>query len=310
MLSIYLTEDGVLTEPTSMVPGSWIHLCDPTPAEIDAVVNGLGAEPDFIRAALDEEERSRLEREGNQTLILVDTPTVESQGKTFVYNTLPFGIILTEEHIITVCLKENALVRAFAEGIVRSFSTKKRNRMTLQMLYRNATLFLFYLRQVDKASTRVENELHLSMKNKELIQMLGLEKSLVYFSTALKSNENVLERLARVDFVRNYPDDSELLEDVIVENKQAIEMANIYRDILSGTMDAFASVISNNLNIVMKRLTSITIVLSIPTLIFSFWGMNVPMIFENEPMGVVYVALIALGVSAATICAMVKRKWF
>ena len=274
------------------------------------MVNGLGAEADFIRAALDEEERSRLEREGDQTLILVDTPTVESQAKTFIYNTLPFGIILLPDHLVTVCLKETALVRAFSEGIVRDFSTKKKNRMTLQMLYRNSTLFLFYLRQVDKASTRVENELHLSMKNKELIQMLGLEKSLVYFSTALKSNENVLERLMRVDFVRNYPDDSELLEDVIIENKQAIEMANIYRDILGGTMDAFASVISNNLNIVMKRLTSITIVLSIPTLIFSFWGMNVPMIFEDNPLGVVYVALLALVVSAVTVYGMAKRKWF
>ena len=156
--------------------------------------------------------------------------------------------------------------------------------MTLQLLYRNATLFLFYLREVDKASSRVENELHLSMKNKELIQMLGLEKSLVYFSTSLKGNEIVLEKLLRMDFVKDYPDDTELLEDVIIENKQAIEMSNIYRDILSGTMDAFASVISNNLNIVMKVLAAVTIILTIPSIIFGLWGSNVPVPFESSPL--------------------------
>ena len=211
---------------------------------------------------------------------------------------------------MTVCLRENALARAFMEGLVKGCSTKKFKRLALQMLYRNASLFLFYLRQVDKASTRVENELHISMKNKELIQMLGLEKSLVYFSTSLKGNEIVLEKLLRMDFVKDYPEDTDLLEDVIIENKQAMEMSSIYRDILSGTMDAFASVISNNLNIVMKLLAAVTIILTVPTIVSSLWGMNVPVPFEHNPFGF----WIALGIAGlATFGAFLlarHKKWF
>ena len=230
-------------------------------------------------------------------------------GRGFVYTTLPYGIILTGANIVTVCLKETALTRAFSDSPVKNFSTKKQRRMTLQMLYRNATLFLFYLREVDKASSRVENELHLSMKNKELIQMLGLEKSLVYFSTSLKGNEIVLEKLLRMDFVKDYPDDTELLEDVIIENKQAIEMSNIYRDILSGTMDAFASVISNNLNIVMKVLAAVTIILTIPSIIFGLWGSNVPVPFESSPYGFFAIIGIAALCTAVAVVVMVRKKW-
>ena len=227
MISIYQSDDGRVAEKQTITPGTWVHLCEPEEAEIERVCAELHVDPDFVRAALDEEERSRLEVEDGVTLILVDTPTVEAEGRSFVYSTIPFGIVLTPDNILTVCLKETALPRAFSEGLVKGVSTKKRNRMTLQMLYRNATLFLFYLRQVDKASSRVENELHISMKNKELIQMLGLEKSLVYFSTSLKGNELVLEKLLRMDFVKDYPDHTELLQNVIIENKHAIAMSKI-----------------------------------------------------------------------------------
>ncbi len=309
MISIYQSEDGRVTEKKEMLPGTWVHLCEPEEAEIELVCSRLNIDPDFVRAALDEEERSRIEVEDGMTLILVDTPTVEAEGRSFVYSTIPFGIIITPDNIVTVCLKETSLPRAFSEGLVKGVSTKKRNRLTLQMLYRNASLFLFYLRQVDKASSRVENELHISMKNKELIQMLGLEKSLVYFSTSLKSNELVLEKLLRMDFVKDYPDDTELLEDVIVENKQAIEMSNIYRDILSGTMDAFASVISNNLNIVMKLLASLTIILTVPTIVFGLWGTNVPVPFAENPFGFWILLAIAVVLTGASVLFMQRKKW-
>ena len=311
MIDIYMTNptNGALSEQEKILPGSRVHLCDPTPEEIGRVSSALSIDRDFLMAALDEEERSRLDIEDGNTLVLVDTPTVETQGPNFVYNTLPFGIILTEDNIVTVCLKEVALPRAFTEGLVKGLNTRKKNRMTLQLLYRNATLFLFYLRQVDKNSTRVENELHISMKNKELIQMLGLEKSLVYFSTALKSNEIVLEKMLRLDFVKDYPEDTELLEDVIIENKQAIEMSNIYRDILSGTMDAFASVISNNLNIVMKLLAALTIVLTVPTIIFGLWGTNVPLPFENNPFGFWIILGIGVVSTAAAALLMIRKRW-
>lgn len=310
MVNIYCTENGTLRELHTITPGAWVHLCAPTEQEMASVGTQLAIDNDLLRAALDEEERSRLDFEDGHTLILVDTPTVEmQQGRGFVYSTLPFGIILTEHNIVTICLKESALARAFSESPVKNFSTKKKNRMTLQLLYRNATLFLFYLREVDKASNRVENELHLSMKNKELIQMLGLEKSLVYFSTSLKGNEIVLEKLLRMDFVKDYPDDTELLEDVIIENKQAIEMSNIYRDILSGTMDAFASVISNNLNIVMKLLAAITIILTVPSIVFALWGANVPVPFENSPFGFWFIIAVAVVCTSAAVVLMMRKKW-
>ena len=310
MVSIYCTEDGVLREVDAVTPGAWVDLCAPTEEELAHIGATLSIDTDLLRAALDEEERSRIDFEDGHMLIIVDTPTVEMQsGRGYTYTTIPFGIILTENNIVTVCLKESALARAFSETPVRNFSTKKQRRMTLQLLYRNATLFLYYLREVDKASSRVENELHISMKNKELIQMLGLEKSLVYFSTSLKGNELVLERLARMEFVSRYPEDAELLEDVTIENKPAIETSNIYRDILSGTMDAFASVISNNLNIVMKVLASVTIILTIPSIIFGLWGTNVPVPLENSPLGFLVVILIAVGLTAVSVLLMIKKGW-
>ena len=312
MITIYLSDGGRMLEQDQICPGAWIHLCDPNEKEIGRVCAQLHVDPDLVRAALDEEERSRIEVEDEDgtpcTMILVDTPLVQTEGHTFVYSTIPFGIVLTPQNVITVCLRETALPRAFMEGLVKGCSTKKFKRLALQMLYRNASLFLFYLRQVDKASTRVENELHISMKNKELIQMLGLEKSLVYFSTSLKSNELVLEKLLRMDFVKDFPEDTDLLEDVIVENKQAMEMSGIYRDILSGTMDAFASVISHNLNIVMTLLASVTIILTVPTIVSSLWGMNVPVPFEGSPFGFwIVLGVAGLATLGAILLAKLKR---
>ncbi len=310
MIKYYSTESGKAVEKNTIESGTWINLCGPTQQEVDKIAKELSVDATLLHAALDEEERSRIDFEDGHMLILVDTPTVETgKGQAFVYSTLPFGIILTENNIITVCLKENALSNSFINNIVKYFSTKKKNRMTLQMLYKNSSLFLDYLREVDKASQRVENELHLSMKNKELIQMLGLEKSLVYFSTSLKSNEIVLEKLLRMDFVKNYPDDTELLEDVIIENKQAIEMSNIYRNILSGTMDAFASIISNNLNMVMKLLAALTIILTVPTIVFGLFGTNVPLPLDNSPFGFVAVIAIAIVLTVGSVVIMKIKKW-
>ena len=310
MITVYNTENGRLKQTQDMTQGAWINLCAPTEKEIAHVSTKLAIDPSAIRAALDEEERSRIEQEDDYLLILVDIPAVEMhQKRGFMYTTLPFGIILTNDFIITVCLQENALTKAFTDNPLKNFSTKKKNRMTLQMLYRNATLFLFYLREVEKASNRLENELHETMRNKELIQMLSLEKALVYFSTSLKGNEVVLEKLLRMDFVKNFPDDTDLLEDVIIENKQAIEMAKIYRDILSGTMNAFSSVMSNNLNTVMKVLASLTVILTIPTIIFGLWGVNVPVPFERTPGAFWILIGISLFFTIASIIFMIRKKW-
>lgn len=310
MLNIYRTDDKHVNLLENFEADCWIHLVAPTSQELAWVMEKTGVEADFLRAPLDDEERSRIETENDQTLVLVDTPFIEMDDDSETYVTIPMGIVLLENCIVTVCLKDAPLLRDFFKGRVRGFSTKKRNRFILQILYRNAARFLFYLRRIDQKSNKVENELHKSMKNKELIAMLTLEKSLVYFSTSLKGNEAVLERLLRMSFIRQYPDDTELLEDVIIENKQAIEMCTIYRDILSGTMDAFASVISNNLNIVMKILTLITIIMTIPTIVASLWGMNVAVPFADNPYGFWIVMGIAVVMSGAVALVMKKKKMF
>lgn len=288
MIRIFKTEDGAMHEKEEMQPGCWIALTNPTASEIIDIADTYQIDPDHLRAPLDEEERSRIEVEDEYTLILVDIPSIEERNGKGWFVTIPLAIITTKDVLITVCLEETPVLTSFMDGRVRDFHTFMKTRFILQILYKNATQFLQYLRIIDKKSEVIERKLHQSQKNEELIELLELEKSLVYFTTSLRSNEVVLEKLLRIEKIKKYPEDTDLLEDVIVENKQAIEMANIYSGILSGTMDAFASVISNNLNIVMKFLATVTIVLSIPTMIASFYGMNVNshgMPFADSPYG-------------------------
>jgi len=285
MINYFRYAEGALESCGGVCAGSWVHLVDPTKEELDKVSKECAVEVDLLSAALDEEETPRIEKEDEATLIIVDIPIVEPEGNSFLYNTMPLGIIITEDNIITVCLEETTIIENFYKGRVKGFDCNKKTRFVYHLLFKNSSKFLQYLRQVEKASTQVENALHKSLKNRELIQMLKLEKSLVFFSTSLKANEIVLERLLKTNMVKRYPEDEELLEDVIVENKQAIEMCAIYREILTGTMDAFASVISNNLNIVMKFLTSVTIILAVPTLIASLWGMNLDVPLLNTSGG-------------------------
>ena len=288
MIRIFKTEDGAMHEKEEMQPGCWIALTNPTASEIIDIADTYQIDPDHLRAPLDEEERSRIEVEDEYTLILVDIPSIEERNGKDWFVTIPLAIITTKDVLITVCLEETPVLTSFMDGRVRDFHTFMKTRFILKILYKNATQFLQYLRIIDKKSEVIERKLHQSQKNEELIELLELEKSLVYFTTSLRSNEVVLEKLLRIEKIKKYPEDTDLLEDVIVENKQAIEMANIYSGILSGTMDAFASVISNNLNIVMKFLATVTIVLSIPTMIASFYGMNVNshgMPFADSPYG-------------------------
>lgn len=309
MIKIFRTIDNNVHQINEAQEGSWIALIDPTATELVEIAETYGIDVDHLRAPLDEEERSRIEVEDNYTLILVDIPMIEERNDKEWYGTIPVGIVVTEKMIFTVCLEDSPVLSAFMDGRVRNFFTYKRTRFILQILYRNASMYLHYLRIIDKKSDQVEEKLHKSQRNQELIELLELEKSLVYFTTSLRSNEVVLEKLLKVDSIKQYPEDTELLEDVIIENKQAIEMANIYSGILSGTMDAFASVISNNLNIVMKFLATVTIVMSIPTMIFSAYGMNLNdkgMPFAQNPLGFLYVIVISLILSL--VVAFIFRK--
>src|SRR5680860_342309 len=316
MISILKTavETNVTMELEKIEKGCWVHLKDPTDEEILRVAEEGNFTADFLRAALDREESSRIEIEGKEILIILDIPVInfveKLKEKSVQYMTLPLGIILNDDIIVTVCVSDNKTVEDFATSKVKTFFTYKKSRFILQMLLRGSNYYLKYLKQIDKTSQIIENNLHKSMKNKELIQLLSLEKSLVYFSTSLKANEGVLEKMMKLKFLKQYPEDEDLLEDAIIENKQAIEMANIYSNILSGTMDAFASIINNNLNMVMKVLTSITIVMSVPTIIGGFFGMNVIMPFGNFRFGFLIVILITGAITGVVTYILVKKNMF
>jgi len=296
MLSIYSsTENKQVTTLENVEAGCWINLIDPSDEELIFVSKNTNAPMDFLRAALDEEETSRIDID-DCTLVILDIPFTDMDDNSLTYDTYPIAMIHTDNVIITVCLKNSKILSDFAEGKISSFFTFKRSRFMLQILYRIANYYLIYLRQIDKKSYIVEKQLHKTLRNKELIQLLALEKSLVYFSTSLKGNEITLEKMLKLDILQMYDDDKDVLEDVIIENRQAIEMCTIYSNILNGTMDAYASVISNKLNIVMKFLAAITIVMAIPNMVSGLFGMNVNGIpFANSAIGFWYVfALIGL----------------
>ena len=277
MINFYKTIAGRVLPVPAVEDGCWVCAICPTEQEIRYLVDILGLEQDFVRAALDEEESSRVESEDDQTLVIVDVPVAERQdeGKTVVYSTIPMAIITNNRFITTVCLRENAVVNEISQGLVTNIQTHLRTQFLLNILLRIATRFLQYLKQIDKISYTTENLLQKTMRNKELIQILGLEKSLVYFSTSLKSNEVTLEKILRGRIIKLYDEDEDLLEDVIIEVKQAIEMCSIYSNVLSNTMDAFSSIINNNLNIVMKLLAALTIIMELPNIIFGLYGTNV-----------------------------------
>ena len=308
MLQIFNTVEDGLQELDQVTEGCWVALTKPTMEELETVSATTGIDIDDLRAPLDDEERSRVEIENDYVVILVDIPYLDEKDR---YVTIPLGIYTTEKMIVTVCLEETPVLKAFMNNREREFYTFKKTRFVFQILYRNATSYLRYLRIIDRKSEQIEEKLHISQRNKELIELLELEKSLVYFTTSLRSNETVLEKLLRTEKIKKYPEDEDLLEDVIVENKQAIEMAKIYSDILSGTMDAFASVISNNLNVVMKFLSTVTIVLSIPTMIASFYGMNFQHIpLGDNPYGFYIVTAITLIVTVVLVFFFKKKNLF
>lgn len=261
--------------------GCWISAIAPTQDEIEYLIKTIGVAREFILASLDEEETSHIDQneEETQTLIIIDYPNAEeddsSNENTILYTTLPLGVVFMKGYIITICLHDNLTIEDMKAGRIKGINTDLKTRFLLLMLLKIAQRFLVYLRQIDRVSSRTERTLHKSMRNKDLIQMIGLEKSLVFFSTSLKSDENTLKKLSRGRFINLYEEDEEILEDVMIEFNQATEMCNIYSNIISSTMDNFSNVISNNLNIVMKTLTIITIVMSIPNIIFGYYGMNV-----------------------------------
>ena len=313
LLKIYYTDmdTNEFQEIKEFRRGAWINLVNPSENEIRRVCESVNIEEEFIRDALDFEEKARIDEEedDNTKLFVVDVPIIEKgeEGEA-VYNTMPLGmIVVRDDFFITVSLRKNKIIDNFEKRKIKNFQTYKKTRFIFQILYLNSSFYLNYLKQINKETEIAEYILKNSMRNKELLKLLNLEKGLVYFTTSLKSNELVMEKTLRGKIIKLYEEDSEILEDAITENRQAIEMAQIYRDILNGTMDAYASIISNNLNSVMKTLTSITIILAIPTMISSFWGMNVGLPFENSRLGFVIIVAVSL-VLTLLVSWLLKRR--
>lgn len=311
MIEMYKTVDNQVKQLEKFEDGAWLNVTSPTTEDIQELKDNFHIETTYLTAVTDEEERSRIEvNDEGQMLVVIDIPSIEKQGDLFIYSTVPLSIIMLPNAIITVCSEENSVINDFSSGRIKGFYTNFKNRFVLQILYRVAYTFVRYLRHIDKITDRVEKQLYKSLGNDELLDLLALEKSMVYFSTSLKSNELVLEKMLKMEYLKQYPDDMELLEDVIIENKQAIEMTNIFTGILSGTMDTFASIISNNVNNVMKFLTSVTILITIPTLVSSIYGMNIELPFQHSPYAFYIVMGIAIMVSVIPIYFLYKKKMF
>ena len=275
MMKIYRTQDKQLTRATDFTEGVWVCMTAPTQEEVREVAATLDIEPADLQAALDPEESARIALEDGYTVILVDIPVKPAGLGEGIYTTVPLGILLTQDLIITVCSVETAVLGDFAACRVRGFSTRKKMRFVYQILYRAATLYQQELRLIDRRRQSIEKNLAGALRDSDLMELHGLESSLVYFATSLRANLTVLDRLTRYKRLEQYPDDRELLDDVIVEIRQAIEMTGIYRDDIKGTRELFSSILDNRLNNAMKYLTSITLIMAVPTVISGLYGMNV-----------------------------------
>ncbi len=310
MLSILKnSEQHGLQIQEQFINGSWINVVDPSPDEISQLEE-LGVEPDLIQYSLDLDEMARTERDEDYIFILIRAPIFNGTSADVPYSSVPLGIILKNNFVVTICRHDNDVVRVLCNGKYRGLRTAKRYRLALYILLETAVRYLAYLREINKSVDAVEDRLQASTRNKELLELFKYQKSLTYFATALRSNEVMMERIQRMQTFTQYEEDSDLLEDVLTENQQAIQMANISTEILAGMMDAFASVISNNLNVVMKALAALTIVLNIPTVVASFYGMNVALPFESHPLAFLGIIGFAVTLTALAIFIFYKRDWF
>ena len=308
MISIYKTNNGKLESLTQPILGSWINVVDPSPAEVDQIT-AIGLPRDYVTYPLDLDELPRTERENGERLIVLRIPYYTGESSDIPYQTMPLGIILTSDWIVTVSKVPTEIIADFLNGRIREVATGKVNRFVLRILLRTSEKFLYYLHQINHATEEIEDKLQRSTKNKEVMELLKYQKSLTLFMTALKSNLVMMERLHRSQIFHKYPEDEDLLEDVLTENQQAIQMTDIAANILSAMMDAFSSIISNNLNTVMKILASITIVVSLPTIIFSFYGMNVDLPLDTHNLSFLIILFMSLGLVAVSVWFFIRRDW-
>lgn len=317
MIKIFKTEANKKLEKLSIseaVSGSWFSLINPTEEEIKQVSLVLGLDEDFLRNSLDLDERSRIEIEDGNILVITNLPIMTDDG---CFDTLPMGIIYTPTSIMTVCSKDNNILASFNETTAYSFDTRNKTEFMLKILYRSVKFYLKYLDLINRTTEDIETELQKATNNKALFQLMEIQKTLVYFSTALKDNDIVLQKIMKmtkstssVNYLKTTEEDMDLLEDVIIDTKQAIEMVDMHRMILEAMMEGFASIINNNLNLVMKFLAAITIIMSIPTMIGGLWGMNVRVPFGSNPYGFLIVVALSVIISITVVVYFRKKGMF
>ncbi|MGN1061455.1 MAG: magnesium transporter CorA family protein [Candidatus Coproplasma sp.] len=311
MVKYFCTGENGLERKDKFLPKCWVDMVSPTDDEVEDVAKETGVPEDMIKAALDEEEMARTEFDEGCSMFVVDCPIIEASDAGDSYSTLPLALIYNRQCIITVCLKGNPVLKDFITGRTK-VSCELPVFFILTFMMNNTKRFLYCLKQIDRRSQRVQTELANNLKNDDILQLLELENSLVYFSTSLNSNTKVHDKLAKVEAVAKNDEYQDLYDDLTIECNQANEMCKIYKDTLSVTMDAYGSVISNNANESMKKLTIITILLAIPTMIAGFWGMNMPVPFdvssgETSPIWFYVVVGCALLITLCVAILMLKK---
>ena len=308
MLTIYKTTEQGLEQLDSMANGSWIKVIDPTPEEIQQLVT-WGIDTDYINNSLDLDEMPRMERDEDYTFILVRIPHSQPESD-IPFITIPLGIMIKGNMIVTICRYDKEMFKVLANGKYRLLKTGKRYRFALYIFLETATRYLAHLREINRMTESIEDQLQKSTRNREVLELLKYQKSLTYFATALRSNEVMMERVQRTQIFNYYEEDQDLLEDVLTENQQAIQMTNINTEILSSMMDAFASIISNNVNSVMKVLAALTIIFNLPGIVAAFYGMNVALPGQSHPLAFLTVIGISLALTAIATFIFYKRDWF
>ena len=308
MLRIYKTTEQGLETIEVIANGAWVNVVDPTPDEIEKLVN-WGMDMDYVNYSLDQDEMPRMERDEDYTFILIRIPLHRPESDV-PYMTVPLGIMILGNKIITVCRYDSDIFKVLANGKYRLMKTGKRYRLALYIFLETSARYLNLLREINRATEIVEDQLQKSTRNREVLELLKYQKCLTYFATALRSNEVMMERVQKTQLFNYYEEDQDLLEDVLTENQQAIQMTSIATEILSGMMDAFASIISNNLNGVMKALAALTIILNMPAIVASFYGMNVALPGETHPLAFIFVIGLSLALTAVATFIFYKRDWF
>jgi len=288
--------------------GSWISLVSPTEEEISYTIKEFSIPKEFLLAPLDKSELSRIDQENGIILFIFKIPIKEELSDETL-STIPFGIIFTQRNIITAIFRDHSIISDFFNGKIKNFYTTTKNRFLLQFSHRINFYFINNLYYLEKRINQTEKKLLLSFENKEVIKLLKFQKTLTYFNTAVLTNNNVLDKLSKGGIVTLYEEDKDLLEDAIIENKQALQMINVYSNILANTMDAYASIISNNLNIVMKFLASVTIIISLPNIIAGLYGMNIPLPFQNHPFSFLIILLLSGLIMAFLAIIFAKKKF-